>query len=157
MNANDALVIQNATIDDAPAIGSMVDEFRSYLRALGDVDACTTGSEQYRRDGFGANPAFQGLIAERGGQAVAYALYGSDYSTDTGSRTVFLHDLFVRSVCRGQGIGEALMQRIMEICKTARATSMSWLVWHANEPALRFYERMGAHTVDTVRLMRIDL
>ncbi len=158
MNANDALVIRNATIDDAPAIGSMVDEFRSYLRALGDVDACINfGSEQYRRDGFGANPAFQGLIAERGGQAVAYALYGSDYSTDTGSRTVFLHDLFVRSGCRGQGIGEALMQRIMEICKTDGATSMSWLVWHANESALRFYERMGAHTVDTVRLMRIDL
>jgi ribosomal protein S18 acetylase RimI-like enzyme len=80
-----------------------------------------------------------------------------DYSTDTGSRTVFLHDLFVRSPCRGQGIGEALMKRLMEICKAAGATSMNWLVWHTNESAIRFYESMGAHSVDTVRLMRIDL
>ena len=88
---------------------------------------------------------------------MAYALYAFDYSTDTGSRTVFLHDLFVRSACRGEGIGEALMQRLMEICKAAGATSMNWIVWHTNELAIRFYERMGAHSVDTVRLMRIDL
>ena len=49
------------------------------------------------------------------------------------------------------------MQRLMEICKAAGATSMNWIVWHTNELAIRFYERMGAHSVDTVRLMRIDL
>jgi GNAT superfamily N-acetyltransferase len=97
------------------------------------------------------------LIAERAGQALAYALYALDYSTDTGSRTVFLHDLFVRSAWRGQGIGEAVLERLMDICKAAGATSMSWLVWHTNESAIRFYEHMGAHSVDTVRLMRIDL
>jgi ribosomal protein S18 acetylase RimI-like enzyme len=158
MSTDDALTIRNATIEDALAIGSMVDEFRSYLQALGDVHACANfGSEQYRRDGFGPSPAFQGLIAEREGQALAYALYVFDYSTDTGSKTAFLHDLFVRSASRGQGIGEALMIRLMEICRAAGATSMSWLVWHTNESAIGFYERIGAHSVDTVRLMRIDL
>ena len=158
MSTNDPVTIRNATIEDAHAIGGMVDEFRSYLQSLGDVHACVNfGSEQYRRDGFGPSPAFQGLIAERGGQAVAYALYAFDYSTDTGSRTAFLHDLFVRSAYRGQGIGEALMRRLMEICKAAGATSMSWLVLHTNESAIGFYERIGAHSVDTVRLMRIDL
>jgi len=158
MTTSTGLIIRTAAFEDADAIDSMVDEFRSYLLALGDVHACVNfGSEQYRRDGFGPNPAFQGLIAERGGQALAYALYAFDYSTDTGSKAVFLHDLFVRSAYRGQGIGEALMQRLMEICKAAGGTSMSWLVWHTNESAIRFYERMGAHSLDTVRLMRIDL
>jgi GNAT superfamily N-acetyltransferase len=158
MSTNDELIIRNATAEDAPAIGSMVDEFRSYLQALGDVHACINfGSEQYRRDGFGPNPAFQGLIAERSGQALAYALYAFDYSTDTGSRTVFLHDLFVRSAFRGQGIGEAVMQRLMEICRVAGARSMNWVVWHTNESAIRFYEHMGAQSVDTVRLMRLNL
>ena len=158
MGTNDELIIRTATVDDATAIGSMVDEFRSYLQALGDAHACINfGSEQYRRDGFGPNPAFQGLIAERSGQALAYALYAFDYSTDTGTRTVFLHDLFVRSAFRGQGIGEAVMQRLMEICKTAGAGSMSWLVWYTNESAIRFYEHIGAQSVDTVRVMRLNL
>ena len=158
MSTNDPVIIRNATIEHAHAIGCMVDEFRSYLQALGDVHACVNfGSEQYRRDGFGPSPAFQGLIAERGGQALGYALYAFDYSTDTGSRTVFLHDLFVRSVARGQGVGQALMLRVLEICKAAGATSMNWLVWHTNESAIGFYEHIGAHVVDTVRLMRLDL
>ena len=158
MSTNDPVIIRNTTIEDAHAIGCMVNEFRSYLQSLGDVHACVNfGSEQYRRDGFGPSPAFQGLIAERSGQALAYALYAFDYSTDTGSRTVFLHDLFVRSVARGEGVGQALMRRVMEICKAAGATSMNWLVWHTNESAIGFYEHIGAHVVDTVRLMRLDL
>jgi ribosomal protein S18 acetylase RimI-like enzyme len=158
MSTNDAVMIRNATIDDAHAIGGMVDEFRSYLQALGDVHACVNfGSEQYSRDGFGPSPAFQGLIAERGSEPLAYALYAFDYSTDTGNRTVFLHDLFVRSAARGQGIGEALMLRLKEICKAAGVTSMTWIVWHTNESAIGFYEHIGAHVVDTVRLMRLDV
>ena len=158
MSTNNELIVRTATAEDATAIGSMVDEFRSYLQALGDIDACVNfGSEQYRRDGFSPNPAFQGLIAERNGQALAYALYAFDYSTDTGSKTVFLHDLFVRSAFRGQGIGEALMQRLTEICRAAGATSMSWLVWHTNQSAIRFYEHMGAQSIDTARLMRLKL
>lgn len=158
MDTNDAVILRNATIEDAHAIGSMVDEFRSYMQALGDVHACVNfGSEEYIRDGFGPSPAFHGLIAERGGEALAYALYAFDYSTDTGKRTVFLHDLFVRSAARGHGIGEALMLRLTEVCKAAGATSMSWLVWHTNKSAIGFYEHIGAHVVDTVRLMRLDV
>jgi len=88
---------------------------------------------------------------------VGYALYAFDYSTDTGSREMFLHDLFVRAAYRGQGVGEALMNRLTEICKAAGVRSMYWLVWHANESAIRFYEKMGARSIDTVRLMRLTL
>jgi hypothetical protein len=34
---------------------------------------------------------------------------------------------------------------------------MNWVVWHTNESAIGFYEHIGAHVVDTVRLMRLDL
>src|SRR4051794_40955931 len=135
------MIIRPSTIDDADAIGSMVDEFRSYLHALGDLDACVNfGSEQYRRDGFGENPAFRGLIAERGNEILGYALYSFEYSTDTGRRNLFIHDLFVRGVYRGQGIGEAFMKRLTEICQAAGGESMVWVVWHTNESAIRFYE-----------------
>jgi GNAT superfamily N-acetyltransferase len=158
MRTAEFLTIRKATIDDADAIGSMVDEFRSYLQALVDLEACVNfGSEQYRRDGFGNDPAFHGLIAELGNNVVGYALYAFDYSTDTGCRTAFLHDLFVRAANRGQGIGEALMSRLTEICKTSGVASISWLVWHTNSSAIAFYERIGARSLDKVRLMRLDV
>ncbi len=158
MSKAGSLSIRPATVEDAAAVGSMVDEFRSYLHGLGDLEACVNfGSEQYRRDGFGPNPAFEGLIAEIGSRAVGYALYAFDYSTDTGSRTMFLHDLFVRGAHRGQGIGEALMTRLADICRANGVSGMTWLVWHTNESAIRFYKKIGARTVDTVRLMRLDV
>jgi len=158
MSTHDPFVIRPATIDDADAIVSMVDEFRLYLHALGDLDACVNfGSEQYRRDGFGTNPAFQGLIAQRGNEILGYALYTPDYSTDTGSRNLYLHDLFVRAAYRGQGVGEELMKGLTEICKAAGGNTINWHVWHKNESAIRFYERIGARSIDTVRLMRLDL
>jgi len=150
------LVIRESTMDDAPAIGLMVDEFRSYLHGLGDLHACVNfGAEQYRRDGFGPNPAFFGFIALRSGVAAGYALYSFGYSTDTGCRSVFLHDLFVRAVHRGEGIGEALFNRVLDVCRAEGGDSMEWLVWHTNDLAIDFYVKMGARTVETVRLMRI--
>ena len=158
MSDAESLTIRPATIEDAEPIGLMVDEFRSYLRALGDLEACIHfGSEQYRRDGFGDNPAFAGLIAEFGKEVAGYALYSFDYSTDTGSRTMFLHDLFVRGVHRGAGVGDALMTRLKEICKSAGIYSMSWLVWHTNTSAIRFYEKLGAQRLETVHLMRLQV
>jgi len=53
MGTNDPLIIRNATIDDAPAIGSMVDEFRSYLQALGDVHAPNDLSSRSHAKSFG--------------------------------------------------------------------------------------------------------
>ena len=158
MNTSDPFTIRPATIDDADAVGSLIDEFRSYLRALGDLNACTNfGSEQYRRDGFGTNPAFQGLIAHRGDEILGYALYARDYSTDTGSPNLYLHDLFVRASYRGQGVGEELMKRLVEICKAAGGTAINWHVWHKNESGIRFYERIGARSYETIRLMRLEI
>jgi ribosomal protein S18 acetylase RimI-like enzyme len=156
MSTHTAFTIRPATIDDAESVGAMIEEFRSYLTALGDT-GLSFGREQYRRDGFGANPAFKGLIAERGNDMLGYALYAPDYNTDEGRRTIYLHDLFVRAAFRGQGVGDALMERLAEICRAAGGQSIYWHVWHTNESAMRFYERIGARSIDTVRLMGLDV
>lgn len=158
MKTSIPFTIRPATIDDSDAVGALIDEFRSYLHALGDLDACKNfGSEQYRRDGFGTNPSFHGLVAHRGSEILGYALYAREYSTDTGSPTLYLHDLFVRESYRRQGVGEELMKRLVEICKAAGGAAINWHVWHRNESAIRFYERIGARSCETIRLMRLEI
>jgi ribosomal protein S18 acetylase RimI-like enzyme len=156
-SAVEPFTIRPATIDDADAIDILIDEFRSYLRGIGDLDAFTNfGSEQYRRDGFGTNPAFQGLVASRGNEVLGYALYAREYNTDTGSPNLYLHDLFVSASYRGQGVGKALMKRLVDICRGAGGTAINWHVWHTNESAIKFYERIGARSCETIRLMRLE-
>jgi GNAT superfamily N-acetyltransferase len=149
--------IRDATPADAGAICAMLDEFRDYLHALGNTTAIVSfGREEYLRDGFGPKRAFYTLIAESEGQPQGYAIYAFEYSTDTGRRNLFLHDLFVRSVFRGQGVGEKLMNRVADVCRHAGGTAVAWAVWHSN-PAIEFYKRIGAKEISDVRFMYLEV
>jgi len=147
------LVIRNATAADATAIGEMVAEFQAYLRGLGDSTEFDFGAARYLRDGFGDDPAFEGLVAETGTGIDGYLLYHFGYDTDIGRRLVFIIDLYVRKTSRQRGIGSALMKRVSEIGRGRGAVAMFWSVLEANAAALRFYEALGAAPVKGLRFM----
>lgn len=145
--------IRGCVIDDAEDIGRLAAEFHGYLRGLGDDTTYDWGAEKYARDGFGASPAFEGLVAEADGRVVAYALYDLDYDTNRGQRAVYLLDLYVSEAFRRAGIGEKLMERLNDIGRSRGAEYMIWSVLKANALAIRFYERQGAAIVDDVHFM----
>ena len=113
-------------------------------------------AEAYLRDGFGENPAFAGLIAEENGRVIGYLLYHFGYDSDRAARTLDIADLFVDRAARNQGIGRALMSRAAEIAREAGAEAMVWAVFHSNDLATGFYERMGAQRIDDIFLMRLN-
>ena len=140
--------IRRATPADADAIGRLANEFQAYLRAQGSLADYTWGAEAYLRDGFGADPAFEGVVAEVEGSVVAFGLYHFGYDTDRGERLLYLIDLFVTEGFRGRGIGEGLMERLTEVGRARGAELMAWSVLTENRPARRFYERLGARYVE---------
>jgi hypothetical protein len=72
------LFIRAATRDDAGAIGDLAQEFADYLRGLRDPTEFGLNAETYLRDGYGANPAFSGLVAELDGRVVGCLCTTSD-------------------------------------------------------------------------------
>jgi GNAT superfamily N-acetyltransferase len=147
------LVIRKSTAADATAIGDMVAEFQAYLRGLGDRTEFDFGATKYLQDGFGDDPAFEGLVAETETGIDGYLLYHFGYDTDIGRRLVFIIDLYVRETSRKRGIGSALMKRVAEIGRGRGAEVMFWSVLEANAAALRFYETLGATPVKGLRFM----
>jgi ribosomal protein S18 acetylase RimI-like enzyme len=105
------------------------------------------------RDGFGEDPAFEGIVAEVDSSVVAFALYHGGYDTDHGQRLIHLIDLFVSEPFRRRGIGEKLMQRIFEIGQIKGAELVLWSVYKPNASALRFYEKLGAKYADGLHFM----
>ena len=70
-----------ATEDDAAAIVALYEEFSHYLRELGDKTEIRLTSEIYRRDGFGTDPAFYGLVAESENTLTGYRTeYGNKHT-----------------------------------------------------------------------------
>jgi GNAT superfamily N-acetyltransferase len=45
---------------------------------------------------------------------------------------------------RGKGIGKALLQRLAQIAVQEQCYGLRWMVLEWNDPALKFYESLGA-------------
>jgi len=108
------------------------------------------------RDGFGAQPRFGCVMAEWNGKPAGFALYFHNYSTWKGRSGIHVEDLFVRPALRGLGIGKALLLRVAAIANEENCGRLQWDVLAWNEPAITFYEKMGAGMLTEWRIMRVD-
>jgi GNAT superfamily N-acetyltransferase len=149
-------VVRPALAEDAAAIGELIREFGAYLRALGDEAELKFDERVYLRDGFGAHPAFSGLVAEHDGEIVGYLLYHPGYDADYATRTLHVVDLYVRESWRGRGVGRLLMNEAVQICLSLGGGQLFWAVYAPNKAAIRFYERLGARFTQNMLFMRLD-
>jgi GNAT superfamily N-acetyltransferase len=86
---------------------------------------------------------FQFFMAELAQQAVGMALFYPRYSTWKGL-CYYLEDLYVMPDHRGKGIGKALIDATAQAARLAGAKRLDWQVLDWNQPAVTFYESLGA-------------
>jgi len=135
-----------------PVILELIRALALYER---EPDAVSIGEEQLLRDGFGPDPLFECLLAEdEQGRVGGFALYFPIYSTWRG-RSLHLEDLFVRPVCRGRGLGGALLSAVAAVAVERGCSRLQWDVLEWNQPALDFYRSRGAIMLESWRIMRI--
>ena len=60
-----------------------------------------------REQGFGADPAFEALIAEQDGAAVGLCLFFESFSSWDGRRGVYVQDIYISETARGLGLAAA--------------------------------------------------
>jgi GNAT superfamily N-acetyltransferase len=147
------LNIRDATKADARLILKFVRDLAEYERAPNGVVAT---EEDFERDGFGPHPKFRCLIAEWDSRPAGFALFFYNYSTWKGRPGLYLEDLFVLPELRGNGIGKALLRRLAEIALEENCYGIRWMVLEWNEPAVKFYEALGAELLgewETMLLM----
>lgn len=146
------LVIRKAAETDVVAVLALVRELAAYER---EPDAVIATEADFLRDGFGATPAFEVLVAEDASGVIGFAFYFFSYSTWVGRRCLYLEDLFVQPAHRGKGAGIALMKALAREAVAKECRRFVWQVLDWNTPAIEFYERLGAKVLRewlTVRL-----
>jgi GNAT superfamily N-acetyltransferase len=147
------LSIRKAVVADVPLILEFVRWLAEYERAPNAVRAT---EDDLRRYGFGPAALFRSLIAEWDGRPAGIALFFFNFSTWHGKPALYLEDLFVMPEMRGHGIGKALLQKLAQIAIEENCYAVAWMVLKWNDPAIKFYESLGATTLgewDTMRIM----
>jgi GNAT superfamily N-acetyltransferase len=135
------LCIRNATAADAALILDFIRRLAEYER---EPKAVVATESDLIRDGFGPEPKYRCLIAEWNGAPAGFALFHYNFSTWRGQPGLYLEDLFVLVEMRGKGIGKALLQRLAQIALEENCYGLRWMVLEWNDPALKFYESLGA-------------
>lgn len=133
------ITIRSATPNDVPLILEFI---KALARFENEPDAVKTTPEDLLRDGFGEQPQFEVLIAERDEEPVGFALFFTTYSTWKGRPSLYLEDLFVIDSARKHGVGRALMAKLAAICveRGYQRLELQVLDWN---PAREFYHRLG--------------
>jgi ribosomal protein S18 acetylase RimI-like enzyme len=150
------MIIRECLASDAVAVDLLFQEFVAYLRSIGDESHYRFGAQQYLADGFGADPAFRGFVAEDASGLIGYVLYSRTYDGDY-VRNLYIIDLYVQEASRGHGVGRMLMAAVEKRAQAEGITRLSWAVHKNNASAIRFYEALGAQYSSHSHVMRLDL
>ncbi len=132
--------IRKGTKADLPAAMDLIHELAIYEKAPEQVNNTV---ERMEEDGFGEHPVFDFFVAEEEGEVRGMALFYFRYSTWKG-KSLYLEDLIVREADRGKGMGKLLLDAIVMEAKVLDCRQVNWQVLDWNEPAIRFYEKLGA-------------
>ncbi|KTB59633.1 GNAT family acetyltransferase [Pseudomonas viridiflava ICMP 13104] len=136
-----SLEIRPATAADVSQILAFITELAIYERAGHEVKA---SAEDIQRSLFADNAPAKALICLHDGNPVGYAVYFYSYSTWLGRNGVYLEDLYVTPEQRGVGAGRALLRHIAREAVAKHCGRLEWSVLDWNEPAIKFYEAIGA-------------
>ncbi len=139
------LEIRSASAEDAALILRFITDLAIYEKA---EDLVVAKESDIRTSLFGKASTTRAVICEMNGQAVGFAVYFFNYSTWLGQHGLYLEDLYVSPEFRGMGAGKALLKHLAQIALSRNCGRFEWSVLDWNEPAIRFYQSIGAKPQD---------
>jgi GNAT superfamily N-acetyltransferase len=145
-------MIRPATAEDTPTICRLIRGLAEYERL---THAVALDEGQLRAHLFGPRPFAEVLLAEEAGAVVGFALFFHNYSTFVSQPTLYLEDLFVEPAYRGKGHGKALLRAAARLAVERGCGRLEWSVLNWNDPAIRFYEALGAVPLDEWTVYRL--
>lgn len=147
-----AFRIRPATEADAELLFGLILELADYEKLgegmRGDADVLRRSLFEQR--------AAEALVIEVGEEAVGYAIFFTTFSTFECRPGIWLEDVYVRPEHRRGGIGRAVMEHLARLAVEHGAMRLDWCALEWNEPALRFYEELGATLLEDWRMLRLE-
>lgn len=144
--------VRPATPIDARVLFHLIQALAEYEKLS---HAVTGNAEALEAHLFGAKPYIEAILAEYAGQVVGFALFFHNYSTFLTKPGIYVEDLFVLPEFRRKGIGKALLQYIAQLAVDRDCGRLEWSVLDWNQPAIAFYETIGASVLPDWRICRV--
>ena len=144
--------IRPAEPADVTDIHSMIVE----LAVFEKLEHMVVATEELLHEGlFGDKPACEAVVGEENGEVVTFALFFHNFSTFLTKKGLYLEDLYVRQSHRGKGYGTQMLAHLAQLAVERNCGRFEWSVLDWNEPAIGFYQTMGAEILPEWRICRV--
>ena len=128
------------------------------IHAEGRPDIFRLGNKKYNDEELRAiiaddnTPIFVAVNEDEKVLGYAFCIYEEvkDSTSLMDRKTVYIDDLCVDAAERGQHIGTALYEHVLEESKREGCVAVTLNVWCLNEGAMRFYEKCGMKPLKVV-------
>lgn len=152
LTAND-IEIRPATEADVQLLFDLILELAGYEKMADEV----RGDAEVLRHSLFEQKAAEALLLETAdGEAVGYAIFFTTFSTFECRSGIWLEDVYVRPEHRRGGIGRLVMEHLAKLALDRGHVRLDWVALEWNEPALNFYEQIGARRLDDWKLLRLE-
>jgi GNAT superfamily N-acetyltransferase len=139
-----AVTIRPIAPPDVPRVWELLRGLAEYEKL---TEILTGDAVGLQRALFGTGDRLRGLVAERAGRLIGYALFYPVFGSFRTRWRLWLEDLYVEPDARGSGAGVALMTELARLALAGGYVAIDWEVIDWNRPALDFYEHLGAHPI----------
>ena len=134
------IIIRDATAADEPAWRELWAAYLAFYEAtLPETTTLTT----WRRILDPGTPAFGAIVAEQDGRLGGFANYVVHPYTWAERDECLLHDLYVDPGVRSGGIGERLIQALLDRGRERGWSRVYWVTKEDNARARRLYDRFA--------------
>ena len=154
-----SLEIRPVREEDVEVVGGLIHALARYERL---ESHCKATSEQLREELFGPRAVIGCVLAWEVNEAtgaerpVGFALYFYNFSTFLTRRGLYLEDLFVVEDARRRGYGKAIIRHLAQKALDEGCGRFDWSVLDWNQPAIDFYEGLGAEVLPDWRICRLS-
>lgn len=137
---------------DLPEVLRMIQELAEYEKLS---HLCVATEADLARNLFASPARIEVLLGKENGHAICFALFFHNFSTFLGKPGLYLEDLFVRPEFRRRGYGRAMLVHLAQLAVERECGRFEWSVLDWNEPAINFYEALGAKVLPEWRIARV--
>lgn len=152
-------------LSDVPLILQFIRELADYEKALHEVEATESSllaTLSFPNDAPKRGSVYTALITPPSTPEtpspipVGMALFFYNYSTWRAAPGIYLEDLYVQPVARGNGYGFQLLKWLAAKVVEVKGRRLEWSVLTWNEPSIQFYKQVGAKPMDEWLKMMVE-
>jgi GNAT superfamily N-acetyltransferase len=131
----------------------------NFIKALAEYEKLshevTATDELLKQKLFGEKQVAEVILAFYKNEPAGFALFFHNFSTFIGKPGIFLEDLFVKPEYRSKGIGKILLSYLGVLAVERDCGRIEWAVLDWNDPAIKFYKKLGAKPMDEWTVFRV--